>query len=242
MKASYFVYNLTKSIEFDSELATIQSSLKCSCLTLSNARYSTEYHGIGSYTMLPHFEEAVSRLERQAGGCTWHAPNIQLQVADVAMCHRYGLLLTGSFYFCYGCEIIEYVMKRNLEPLLFIVPVVVLGLLYIIFQSTDPASVGPGGVLGVFVLIYVGCLSVLFIILRFGLYWIKKVLALRKGSARAYVLPAMGTRKAYYVASVLAFAPVTLLAMHAYSQLQFSDVALVALLVTVVTFYVVKRR
>lgn len=38
--------------------------------------------------MLPHYEEAVSRLERQTGDFTWHAPNIQLHVADVAMCHR----------------------------------------------------------------------------------------------------------------------------------------------------------
>lgn len=132
-------------------------------------------------------------------------------------------------------------MKRILEPLLLLAPFIVVALLYMIFQFTDPASVGPGGVLGVFVLIYVGCLSLLFIILRFGLFWLKKIVALR-GGANVYALPGMGTRKAYYVASVLAFAPVTLIAMHAYSQLQFSDVALVALLVVVVTFYIVKRR
>jgi len=125
--------------------------------------------------------------------------------------------------------------------LLFLAPVAVLGLLYMIFQFTDPASVGPGGVLGVFVLIYIGCLSIVFIVLRFGLYWMKKILAIRKGS-NFYGLPSMGTRKAYYIASVLAFAPVTLLAMHAYSQLQFSDIGLVVLLVAVVTFYIVKRR
>lgn len=132
-------------------------------------------------------------------------------------------------------------MKRSLQILLFLSPLLVVALLYAIFQFTDPASVGPGGVLGVFILIYLGCLSVLFIFLRFGLFWAKKLFA-RRSSSKSYNLPYIHTRKAYYVASVLAFAPVTLLALHSYSQLQFTDIALVGLLMAIVTFYILKRR
>lgn len=132
-------------------------------------------------------------------------------------------------------------MKKSLRILLILSPVVIAGLLYILFQSTDPASIGPGGVLGVFILLYLGFMSVVFILLRFGRYWVKKILVLRGGKTTA-VLPGMDSRKAYYIASILAFIPVTLLAMHAYSRLQLSDVALVLLFTALVTFYIVKRR
>ena len=130
-------------------------------------------------------------------------------------------------------------MKRSLRLLLLASPLLVGGLLYVIFQSTDPSSIGPGGVLGVFILIYIGCLSILFIILRFGLYWAKRLLVHRdQAMARSSDI---GARKAYYIASVFAFAPVTLLAMHAYSQLQLTDVALVGLLIALTVFYIVRR-
>lgn len=132
-------------------------------------------------------------------------------------------------------------MKRSLQIALFIFPFLVAGLLLAIFQYTDPAAVGPGSVLGVFILIYLGCLSVLFILLRFGLYWFRKLLALRNGSS-GYVSSGIGTRKAYYIASVLAFLPVTFLAMHAYSQLRLIDVVLVVAFMAIATFYVIKRQ
>jgi hypothetical protein len=132
-------------------------------------------------------------------------------------------------------------MNRILKVALFVSPFLIAGLLFMVFQFTDPASVGPGGVLGVFTLIYLECLSILFIILRFGLYWVRKLLQIRRGP-KAVSLPGMGVRKAYYIASIVAFAPVTLLAMHAYAQLQLTDIVLVILLMSIVTFYIIKRR
>ena len=132
-------------------------------------------------------------------------------------------------------------MKKALMVLLFISPLVVAGLLYMIFQFSDPLTVGPLGVLGVFALIYLGCLSVLFILIRFGLYWVRKFVGLYKKQQ----MPGGGTRieprKAYYIASVVAFAPVTLLAMHAYTKLQITDVLLVLSLLVIAIFYIVKR-
>ena len=132
-------------------------------------------------------------------------------------------------------------MKRSLIGLLIITPLVAGLLLYIIFQFTDPATVGPAGLLGVFILIYLGCLSILFILLRFGLYAVSKMLSLRRGTT-AHGAPQMGARKAYYIASVLAFAPVTFLAMHAYSQVGLTDIMLVSILMAIITFYILKRR
>lgn len=133
-------------------------------------------------------------------------------------------------------------MKRTTQIALFLSPVFIGSLLYGLFQFTDPLSVGPGGVLGVFVLIYLGCLSMLFILLRFGVYWMRKFLARRVTTGHDIKFSSVETRKAYYIASVLAFVPVVFLAMHAYSQLQFTDIALVGILMTIVTFYIIKRR
>lgn len=51
----------------------------------------------------------------------------------------------------------------------------------------------------------------------------------------------MGVRKAYYIASVLAFGPVLLLAMQSVGQLQPRDVILAASFLVIAIFYVVKR-
>lgn len=59
-------------------------------------------------------EEAVSRLERQTGGFIRHAPNIQLQVADVAVCHHIRLLLTGSFLLHLAYEIMRTPYEKKL--------------------------------------------------------------------------------------------------------------------------------
>ena len=131
-------------------------------------------------------------------------------------------------------------MKKALTFLLFVSPLVVAGLLYMIFQFTDPLTVGPLGVLGVFTLVYLGCLSVLFILIRFGLYWTQKFIGLYKKQASGGGVR-IESRKAYYIASAVAFVPVTLLAMHAYTQLQATDVLLVLALLIIAIFYIVKR-
>lgn len=122
---------------------------------------------------------------------------------------------------------------------IIVAPLIIAGLLYAAFDLTDPLTLGPGGILGVFILLYLECLTVLFVLLRFGMYWFLKLMKLR-GTVTTRGM--MTEKKAYYVASVLAFAPVILLAMHAYSQLKLPDIILVAVFMAVVTFYIVKRR
>ncbi len=51
----------------------------------------------------------------------------------------------------------------------------------------------------------------------------------------------IGVRRAYYVASILAFIPVLTLAMNSLGQLQIRDILLVITLTAVAVFYVIKR-
>lgn len=136
-------------------------------------------------------------------------------------------------------------MKRRYQILVLSLPILAILALYTIFRSTDPLSVGPGGVLVVFMLIYVVCLGAVFALLRFGLYGIRYWIA-RKGGLSSVnkhkKTGNRGSRKAYYVASVVAFLPVTLIAMRAYSQLQVADLLLVSSLVIIVVFYILKRE
>jgi len=51
----------------------------------------------------------------------------------------------------------------------------------------------------------------------------------------------IGVKRAYYIASIVAFGPVLLLAMQSVGQLQIRDVLLVMALLVLAIFYVVKR-
>lgn len=131
--------------------------------------------------------------------------------------------------------------KRKISLFVFLLLLLFVVMLYILLQSTDPASVGPWGILGVFILIYLMCLGILFLVFRFGLYWAKKLL-LSRSNPNAVVTNRFDEKKAYYVASVLAFVPVTLLSMHAFSQIGWMDVGLVVVFVLIATFFITKRQ
>lgn len=132
--------------------------------------------------------------------------------------------------------------SKLINLLLVLSPLLAMFGLYGIFNSTDPATIGPGGILGVFILMYIGCLSMIFVLLRFGIYWVVRLAKVRSKSVTSRTPVRMNTKKAYYVASVLGFAPVTLVAMHAFSELQWTDVFFVSVLLALVTFYVIKRQ
>lgn len=134
----------------------------------------------------------------------------------------------------------ENMAKRKISFFVFLLLLMLLVLLSVLLQSTDPATVGPWGILGVFILIYLLCLGVLFMVFRFGLYWGKKIL-MSQSNPKAVVTNQFDEKKAYYVASVLAFVPVTLLSMHAFSQIGWMDIMLVVVFVLIATFFITKR-
>lgn len=113
-------------------------------------------------------------------------------------------------------------------------------ILLMVLNTTDPVSAGPGGILLVFVLIYAIVASLLFTVLHFGVRVVSAALVKRgsKVTARSYHV---GVHRAYYIASVVAFGPVLLLALNSVRQLRLVDVTLVVVFVGLMIFYITKR-
>lgn len=103
-------------------------------------------------------------------------------------------------------------------------------------QTTAPASVHPLVVLLVFGMIYVLVLSVL----TFFIYWGSRLVVrlLKRPTSR---VAAISLYRAYVYASVIAFAPVALLAMKSVGQESIGDVLLVVLFEVLACFYVWRR-
>lgn len=80
-------------------------------------------------------------------------------------------------------------------------------ILLVVLNSTDPISAGPGGILVVFVILYLAIVSLLFMVLHWGVRFVSHQIVKRnkRVTARAY---SIGVRKAYYIASAVAFGPV----------------------------------
>lgn len=132
-------------------------------------------------------------------------------------------------------------MKKSHLPRLvvFFAPPLLAAALFAYLTSTDPAAVGVGGILLVFLLIYLLSLSLLFVVLHLGVRWVSSFVAQRRQQTTRSV--AIGSREAYYVASIVAFVPVVLIAMQSFAQLRWLDITLVVAFVAIATFYIVKR-
>lgn len=131
-------------------------------------------------------------------------------------------------------------MKASTRTLLTLSPFVTAFLLITVLMTTSPLDIGPVGIMGVFVLVYLFSLSVTFVVLHFGIYWISRLLIAKRNTAHQREWR-VGARKAYYIASVVAFVPVLFLAMRSFAELKLSDVLLVGVFVTIAVFYIVKR-
>lgn len=113
-------------------------------------------------------------------------------------------------------------------------------LLYLM-NAVDPISAGPGGILVSFILIYLIVTSLLFTILHLGVRVVSHQIVKRgsRVTARSYK---MGVRKAYYIASAVAFGPVLLLALNSVRQLKLTDILLVGMFLVLAIFYISKRE
>lgn len=111
--------------------------------------------------------------------------------------------------------------------------------LFLLFTQSSPESIGPAGILMVFVLLYVFFVSCMFIVLHAGIVIATKVFGER--ISRQFGKWQLEVKRAYYIASIAAFVPVILLAMQSLGQLQLGDIALVVVLASLVTFYVLRQ-
>ena len=110
--------------------------------------------------------------------------------------------------------------------------------LAIFLLTTQPASVGPVGILFVFILMYVSVLGVL----TFLLFGISKIVV--KISTPFTVkrpLSAMTIRRAYYFSSVVGLAPVMLIGMQSVGEVGIYDLLLVVIFVIIACIYISKR-
>jgi hypothetical protein len=106
-----------------------------------------------------------------------------------------------------------------------------------LLSSANPTTISPAGILVVFLLLYTSILGVLTYILYAGSFITVRILhAVTK--RRVTVL---SLKNSYLFASVLAIAPVILVAMQSVEAMGLSDIALVLLFELLACFYVWRR-
>lgn len=111
-------------------------------------------------------------------------------------------------------------------------------ILAIILQTTTPATIGPLGILIVFILMYMSVLSVL----TFFIFSVSKLMT--KISASVTVtrpMQPLTLRHAYYYASVLALAPVMLIGMQSVGDVAAYEVMLICIFIVIACVYIAKK-
>lgn len=132
-------------------------------------------------------------------------------------------------------------MNKSLKALIYTSWLWLFLILLVVMNQIDPVTAGPGGILLVFVLIYLIVASLLFTMLHWGVRFASGLIVKRgtRVTVRSY---RVGVRKAYYIASAVAFGPVLLLALNSVRQLKLTDILLVGLLLGLAIFYITKRE
>lgn len=123
------------------------------------------------------------------------------------------------------------IWRPNLIKVSAFLPLIWLSLILVVLHLTSPLNVGPAGTLLLFCLFYAFLNSIFFLIL----------FALQKLIFKLTTRHLFSNRVAYFLASVLALGPVFMLALNTLGQLGFIEFILVLLLVTIASFYVVRR-
>jgi hypothetical protein len=110
--------------------------------------------------------------------------------------------------------------------------------LFILWQNTTPSTIGPLGVLFVFILMYVSVLGVLTFLL-FGLN--KIIVKLSTSVTVRKPMSRMTLGRSYYFASVMALAPVMIVGMQSVGEVGLYELLLVVLFVGIACIYIAKR-
>lgn len=110
--------------------------------------------------------------------------------------------------------------------------------LVIMLQTTAPSTIGPLGILVVFILMYLSVLGVL----TFLLYRGSRLLAvLSKSAVRTRPLEPMPLHQAYYYSTVISLGPVMLVGMQSVGTVTFYEFLLVAVFISIGCTYIAKR-
>lgn len=132
-------------------------------------------------------------------------------------------------------------MHKLGKVLIYTMPLWLFFVLLYLMNTTDPVTAGPGGILLMFLIIYFIVAGLLFTILHWGVRFVTAQIIKRNKriTTRSYKL---GVKKAYYIASALAFGPVLLLALSSVRQLKITDIVLVIVFLSLAIFYISKRE
>jgi len=121
-----------------------------------------------------------------------------------------------------------------------IMTVIAAGLLIFVMTNYNPTQVGPAGILTVFFLLYVMFVGVFTALIRWS-SWIIRLLQRWMKFTRAKPPQELSTQKAYYLASVVALAPVMLIGIGSVGSLHWYEVVLVGIFVAIGYFYIERR-
>lgn len=114
------------------------------------------------------------------------------------------------------------------------------GLLIFVLTNYSPSEAGPGGVLVVFFLMYAIFVGVFTAVIRWS-SWITRHLQRWIKFTRSKPPQELSTQKAYYLASIVALAPVMLIGIGSVGSIHWYEVVLVGLFVAIGYFYIEKR-
>jgi uncharacterized membrane protein len=111
-------------------------------------------------------------------------------------------------------------------------------LLLVLLQTTTPGTIGPLGILIVFILMYIASLGAMTFLLFKG-----SQIFVRFSRLVTVTRPfqALSLGRSYYFSTVIALAPVILVGMESVGNLGINEVGLVAIFVIIGCMYVAKR-
>ena len=127
-------------------------------------------------------------------------------------------------------------MSRSVSYGSFIAPIIFVAALVYAWTATNPATIGPAGILFVFILLYGFWVSIFFLFVRSAAWFVEHI-----GLFKTRGVIQRAPLKPYYIASILAFAPVLIIAIQSVNQLTLKDVGLVIAFISLAIFYIFKR-
>lgn len=116
--------------------------------------------------------------------------------------------------------------------------IIAVALLAVVLQMTTPATIGPLGLLFVFIMLYMAALSALTFFI-FAASWASAKVANSLTVRRP--LHALSLQRSYYYGSVVALAPVMLLGMQSVGAVSIYETILVLLFAVLGCIYIAKR-
>lgn len=129
-------------------------------------------------------------------------------------------------------------MRNMLGRVVTISSITAIILLAILLQTTTPATIGPLGILMVFIFMYVSVLGGLTFLLYVASMLVAKI---SRSVTVKRPVQALSFNRAYYFSSVLALVPVMFIGMQSVGEVGVYDVLLVVIFAGIACVYISKR-